>query len=173
LFHGSWKKGKKQTQDEKKNEYKTAETVSTTATAAGIGVEVTESVIDLAKKYSNDIKNGNTDVASLKLLGRGLSKVGRVLGAVSAAADLEKAIDEGGTENWTKAGVSVSLLFIRINPGYGVLIGIGDVTHVNDKIIKGAVNIGSASGNGIMQSIENMRANMEADYNKFINSLHQ
>ena len=79
--------------------------------------------------------------ARMNNIAKGANVLGRAVGVTGAAIAVYDAFENPTTANIIKASANVGLLFVRMNPVTGVILGISDLSGFNDFIYNGVGNI--------------------------------
>lgn len=79
--------------------------------------------------------------ARMNNIAKGANVLGRAVGVTGAAIAVYDAFENPTTANIIKASANVGLLFVRMNPVTGVILGISDLSGFSDFIYNGVGNI--------------------------------
>src|SRR5690554_4133106 len=79
--------------------------------------------------------------ARMNSIAKGANALGRAVGITGATIAVYDAFENPTTANIIKASVNVGLLFVRMNPVTGVILGISDLSGFSDYIYNGVGNM--------------------------------
>ena len=79
--------------------------------------------------------------ARMNSIAKGANALSRAVGVTGAAIAVYDAFENPTTANIIKASVNVGLLFVRMNPVTGIILGISDLSGFSDYIYNGVGNM--------------------------------